>query len=87
MMLSDKPEPKIMSSRDRTVEFGNAIRSLASRQVVRAVAAKDPRRARHIQSYGEFMVIARTIGKNITSTYTKLEKLTLCKYILIKYCY
>lgn len=73
----DKPEPKIMSSRDRTVEFGNAIRSLASRQVVRAVAAKDPRKARHIQSYGEFMVIARTIGKNITSTYTKLEKLTL----------
>lgn len=73
----DKPEPKTMSSRDRTVEFGNAIRSLASRQVVRAVAAKDPRKARHIQSYGEFMVIARTIGKNITSTYTKLEKLTL----------
>ncbi|XP_046685528.1 LOW QUALITY PROTEIN: syntaxin-5-like [Homalodisca vitripennis] len=66
-----------MTSRDRTLEFSNAIRSLASRQVVRAVAARDPRKAKHIQSYGEFMVIARTIGKNITSTYTKLEKLTL----------
>jgi syntaxin 5 len=31
----------------------------------------------YIQSYAEFMTTARTIGKNIGSTCTKLEKLTL----------
>ncbi|CAG2060483.1 unnamed protein product [Timema podura] len=66
-----------MSARDRTTEFVNAIRSLQGRQVARAVAVRDPRKAKFIQSYAEFMMIARTIGKNISSTYTKLEKLTL----------
>ncbi|XP_075225613.1 syntaxin 5 [Lycorma delicatula] len=66
-----------MSSRDRTVEFANAIRSLQGRQIVRAVAAQNPNKAKYIQSYGEFMMIARTIGKNISSAYAKLEKLTL----------
>lgn len=66
-----------MTSRDRTTEFMNAIRSLQGRHIVRAVAARDPRKAKYIQSYGEFMIIARTIGKNIGSTYAKLEKLTL----------
>ncbi|XP_067009683.1 syntaxin-5 [Anabrus simplex] len=66
-----------MTSRDRTTEFANAIRSLQGRHVARAVAVRDPRKAKYIQSYAEFMMIARTIGKNISSTYTKLEKLTL----------
>lgn len=68
-----------MTSRDRTNEFASAIRSLQGRQVIHAVQARDPRKARHIQSYAEFMMIARTIGKNISSTYSKLEKLTLRK--------
>lgn len=72
-----EPETIKMSSRDRTVEFANAIRSLQGRQIVRAVAARNPNRAKYIQSYGEFMMIARNIGKNISSTYAKLEKLTL----------
>lgn len=72
-------EPPKMS-RDRTVEFANAIRSLQGRTVIRAVAAQDPVRARNIQNYGEFMMLARNIGKNISSTWAKLEKLTLCKY-------
>lgn len=66
-----------MSSKDRTIEFANAIRSLQGRQIVRAVAARNPNKAKYIQSYGEFMMVARTIGKNISSTYAKLEKLTL----------
>lgn len=66
-----------MTSRDRTTEFVNAIRSLQGRHVKRTMAVRDPRKAKYIQSYAEFMMIARTIGKNIGSTYTKLEKLTL----------
>jgi len=70
-----------MTARDRTSEFTNAIRSMQSRNAARASSAsqQNPRRARHIQSYSQFMMIAKNIGKNIASTYTKLEKLALCK--------
>lgn len=69
----------VMTARDRTNEFSNAIRSLQSRNITRAVNIKDPKKATQLQSYGEFMMIAKHVGKNIASTYTKLEKLTLCK--------
>lgn len=69
----------VMTARDRTSEFSNAIRSLQSRNITRAVNIKDPKRATQLQSYGEFMMIAKHVGKNIASTYTKLEKLTLCE--------
>lgn len=72
-----------MTSRDRTNEFVNAVRSMQSRNAARtAVAAanlQNPRRARQLQSYSNFMMIAKSISKNISSTYTKLEKLALCK--------
>lgn len=64
-------------SRDRTQEFATAIRSLQGKHIIRAVAAQDPNRAKNLQTYGEFMMLARSIGKDITSTYSKLEKLTL----------
>lgn len=67
----------VMTARDRTNEFSTAIRSLQSRNITRAVNIKDPKRATQLQSYGEFMMIAKHVGKNIASTYTKLEKLTL----------
>ncbi|XP_031630736.1 syntaxin-5 [Contarinia nasturtii] len=67
----------IMASRDRTGEFSNAIRSMQGRNIQRAVNIRDPRKATQLQSYSEFMMIAKTIGKNIASTYSKLEKLTL----------
>lgn len=70
----------IMTARDRSGEFGNAIRSLQSRNIQRAVNIRDPKRVKQMQSYAEFMMIAKTIGKNIASTYAKLEKLTLCNY-------
>lgn len=69
-----------MTSRDRTNEFVNAIRSMQSRNATRtATSLQNPRRARQIQSYSNFMMIAKNIGKNIASTYAKLEKLALCK--------
>lgn len=74
--------PKPNMSRDRTQEFAAAIRSLQGKHIVRAVAARDPNRAKNLQSYGEFMLLARNIGKNISSTYSKLEKLTLRKFAI-----
>ncbi|XP_061389825.1 syntaxin-5 [Musca vetustissima] len=66
-----------MAARDRTGEFNNAIRSLQSRNISRAVNIRDPRKAKQVQSYSEFMMVAKMIGKNIASTYAKLEKLTM----------
>ncbi|KOC71077.1 Syntaxin-5 [Habropoda laboriosa] len=69
--------PATMTSRDRTNEFVNAIRTMQSRTVARAAVLQNPRRARQLQSYSNFMMIAKNIGKNIAGTYTKLEKLAL----------
>ncbi|XP_014473870.1 PREDICTED: syntaxin-5 [Dinoponera quadriceps] len=70
-----------MTSRDRTNEFVNTIRSMQSRSAARTAAVgatmQNPRRARQLQSYSNFMMTAKNIGKNIASTYTKLEKLAL----------
>ncbi len=64
-------------ARDRTAEFGSAVRSLQGRQIMRATSVRDVKKVKMLQSYGEFMMVAKSIGKNIASTYTKLEKLTL----------
>lgn len=80
------PEPEIefvMTARDRTVEFANTIRSLQGRNINRAVNLRDPKKVKQIQTYSEFMMIAKTIGKNIASTYAKLEKLTLRKLCFV----
>ncbi|KAK9297108.1 hypothetical protein QLX08_009076 [Tetragonisca angustula] len=66
-----------MTSRDRTNEFVNAIRTMQSRTVARTAVLQNPRRARQLQSYSNFMLIAKSIGRNIASTYAKLEKLAL----------
>ncbi|XP_066244729.1 syntaxin-5 [Euwallacea similis] len=67
----------VMTARDRTSEFVNTIQTLQGRNIARAVAARDPRKSKVIQSHSEFMLIAKNVGKNIASTYAKLEKLTL----------
>lgn len=69
----------VMTARDRTSEFINTIQTLQGRNIARAVAAQDPKRSKVIQSHSEFMLVAKNIGKNIASTYAKLEKLTLCE--------
>lgn len=81
----DNATPVIMTSRDRTNEFANAIRSMQSRTSATSSAVlQNSRRARQIQSYSNFMMMAKNIGKNIASTYAKLEKLALCKIIDIR---
>lgn len=74
-----EPEAPVMAARDRTNEFINTIQSLQGRSIARAVAARDPKKSKAIQSHSEFMLIAKNIGHHIASTYAKLEKLTLCK--------
>jgi len=70
------------SARDRTNEFMNTIRTLQGQQHVQSggynqqVAPQD-RHGQLAQRSREFMTIARSIGKDIANTYTKLEKLTL----------
>ncbi|CAG9761893.1 unnamed protein product [Ceutorhynchus assimilis] len=71
-----EPDP-IMTARDRTSEFVNTIQTLQGRNIARAVAVRDPKKSKVIQSHSEFMLIAKNVGKNIASTYAKLEKLTL----------
>lgn len=68
-----------MSARDRTAEFANTIRSLQGRNISRAAAFNDVKKAKAIQGHSEFMLIAKNVGRNIANTYAKLEKLTLCK--------
>lgn len=78
-LIEDYAEPEpIMTARDRTGEFVNTIQSLQGRNIARAMAVKDVKRSKAIQSHTEFMMIAKSIGRNIANTYTKLEKLTLC---------
>lgn len=72
-------EIEVMTARDRTLEFSNAIRTLQSRNLSRAVNIKDAKKATQLQNYSEFMTIAKHVGKNIASTYSKLEKLTMRK--------
>ncbi|XP_043240483.1 syntaxin-5-like [Amphibalanus amphitrite] len=66
-----------MAFKDRTGEFSAVLRSLQSRQLNGGLAQAPPSpRPRAVQRYAEFMRIAKLIGKDISNTYAKLEKLT-----------
>lgn len=82
--LDDFNQPEVeeifvMTARDRSSEFSTCIRSLQGPNITRAVNLRDPKKVKQMQNYSEFMTTAKSIGRNIASTYTKLEKLTLCK--------
>lgn len=62
------------SSRDRTREFADTVRSLQGRTANGHAVFRPGRPA---SQASHFMKIARAIGTDITRTYTKLEKLTL----------
>lgn len=76
--LEDFVFEPVMAARDRTNEFAAAVRSLQGRTLVRPVL-RDERKAAILETYSQFMGMAKVISKNITSTYAKLEKLALCK--------
>ncbi|XP_023027743.1 syntaxin 5 [Leptinotarsa decemlineata] len=76
--IEEYVEPEaVMTARDRTNEFINTIQTLQGRNIARAVSVRDPKKSKVIQSHSEFMLIAKNVGRNIASTYSKLEKLTL----------
>ncbi|XP_047019683.1 syntaxin-5 [Helicoverpa zea] len=66
----------VMAARDRTNEFISAVRSLQGRTLARPVI-RDERKAQMLETYSQFMSMAKVISKNITSTYAKLEKLAM----------
>ncbi|GBP22774.1 Syntaxin-5 [Eumeta japonica] len=66
----------VMAARDRTAEFVATVRSLQGRTLARPVV-RDERKAAALETYSQFMSMAKVISKNITSTYAKLEKLAL----------
>jgi syntaxin 5 len=68
--------------RDRTGEFHSALRSLQGRANTRQLQPgtngfNNNKVNRNLEQYSDFMKIARTIGKNISKTYNKLEQLAL----------
>jgi hypothetical protein len=81
--LNNEPEREeeifVMTARDRSGEFTTCIRNLQGRNINRVVNIRDPKKVKQMQNYSEFMITAKSIGRNIASTYSKLEKLTLRK--------
>lgn len=76
-----------MPSQDRTAEFAAVLCSLRERRSPvtssdGGVTSLEPRPpAAELQQHAQFMSIARLIGRDISQTYNKLERLTLCKYV------
>jgi len=66
------------SGRDRTSEFTATVKSLRGRQLPNGPTHTNKSRNEILaQQSKQFMEIAASIGRDIASTYTKLEKLTL----------
>lgn len=66
--------PDTMSCRDRTQEFLSACKSLQSRQNGIQTSKPTLHAARQCS---EFTLMARRIGKDLSNTFAKLEKLTI----------
>lgn len=69
----------VMAARDRTNEFVSTVRSLQDRILARP-AIRDKRKAAVLETYSQFMSMAKVISRNITGTYAKLEKLAICEF-------
>jgi len=65
-----------MTCRDRTLEFISAIKSLQGRQGNGFIPPR-PNKKPDVNSWKEFMQVAKLIGKDLAQTYAKLEKLTV----------
>nr|KAF6275617.1 syntaxin 5 [Myotis myotis] len=68
------PPPDTMSCRDRTQEFLSACKFLQSRQ--NGIQANKPA-LRAVRQRSEFSLMAKRIGKDLSNTFAKLEKLTI----------
>lgn len=71
-----EPSKMLTSSRDRTAEFRNTVQSLRGR-LINGHGGNRNAVSRATRQGSDFINIAKSIGQDITNTYTKLEKLTL----------
>ncbi|TSY55759.1 Syntaxin-5 [Bagarius yarrelli] len=65
----------IMTCRDRTLEFQSACKSLQGRQLQNGALAKPNHSA--LKQRSDFTLMAKRIGKDLSNTFAKLEKLTI----------
>lgn len=71
---------EVMASHDRTSEFVSVLRSIRGRQGLSAIPNATPSSGSltpALQRHSQFLNIARLIGRDISNTYAKLEKLAL----------
>ncbi|XP_056383536.1 syntaxin-5 [Hyla sarda] len=68
------PPANNMSCRDRTAEFMSACKSLRGRQ--NGIQLSNPSLSA-VKQRSEFTLMAKRIGKDLSNTFTKLEKLTI----------
>ncbi|TRY90097.1 hypothetical protein DNTS_031595 [Danionella cerebrum] len=64
-----------MTCRDRTVEFQSACKSLQGRQLQNGTHSKPAINA--LKQRSDFTLMAKRIGKDLSNTFAKLEKLTI----------
>ncbi|ROI37377.1 Syntaxin-5 [Anabarilius grahami] len=64
-----------MTCRDRTLEFQSACKSLQGRQLQNGTHAKPAINA--LKQRSDFTLMAKRIGKDLSNTFAKLEKLTI----------
>ncbi|XP_068922271.1 syntaxin-5 [Petaurus breviceps papuanus] len=72
---SPAPPPDTMSCRDRTQEFLSACKSLQNRQ--NGLQTNRTTALSSVRQRSEFTLMAKRIGKDLSNTFAKLEKLTI----------
>ncbi|KAL7978164.1 hypothetical protein Chor_005151 [Crotalus horridus] len=70
-----QPQWDAMSCQDRTLEFRSACKSLQSRE--NGLHVNKPVQSGAIRQRSEFTLMAKRIGKDLSNTFAKLEKLTI----------
>uniref|UniRef100_A0A0B8RTI3 Syntaxin-5 n=1 Tax=Philothamnus irregularis TaxID=1899461 RepID=A0A0B8RTI3_9SAUR len=70
-----QPQWDAMSCQDRTHEFRSACKSLQSRE--NGLHLNKPAQSGAIRQRSEFTLMAKRIGKDLSNTFAKLEKLTI----------
>ncbi|KAF0306572.1 Syntaxin-5 [Amphibalanus amphitrite] len=71
------PSLDVQACRDRSGEFSAVVRALRERQQAAPAPAAAAARPAALSRHKEFMAVAKMIGRDISQTYSKLEKLTL----------
>ncbi|XP_055927496.1 syntaxin-5-like [Argiope bruennichi] len=66
-----------MACRDRTVEFKSVVKNKEGRLKEKYVPVRGKRHIKNLEQWTHFMQTANQIGRDLASTYAKLEKLTV----------